>query len=120
MLGHITTFGGHPVNCAAANACIDVLKEESWIEDAEHKGLLLQEILIQSNQVKEIRRKGLFLAVELGSFEKVKEVIKRCLEKGLIGFWFLSTPTAFRLSPPLSITEKEIKKAGEIILSSLG
>jgi len=119
MLGHITTFGGHPINCAAANACVDVLKEEKWIAEAEHKGQLLEDILSQSSEINEIRRAGLFLAVELASEEKVTQVVKKCLEKGLIGFWFLSTPTAFRLSPPLSITEEEIKKAGEIILDSL-
>ena len=117
MLGHITTFGGHPINCVAANACINVLKEENWIADADKKGKLLEDILTQSDQVKEIRRTGLFLAVDLGSQEKVAQVVTKCLEKGVIGFWFLSTPTAFRLSPPLSITEAEIKEAGEIILS---
>jgi len=119
MLGHITTFGGHPINCAAANACIDVLKQENWVIQAEKKGQLLQDLLSKSDQIKEIRRAGLFLAIEMGSFEKVQQVVKDCLEKGLIGFWFLSTPTAFRLSPPLSITEEEIRTAGEIILASL-
>lgn len=119
MLGHITTFGGHPINCAAASKCIDILKQENWILKAEQKGLLLENILASSPQIKEIRRAGLFLAVEMGSFEKVAQVVKKCLDKGLIGFWFLSTPTAFRLSPPLSITEEEIKKAGKIILESL-
>jgi len=117
MLGHITTFGGHPVNCAAANACVDVLKEENWIVEAETKGQLLEDVLSQSSQVKEIRRAGLFLAIDLGNQDKVAQVVKKCLEKGVIGFWFLSTPTAFRLSPPLSITEKEIKEVGETILS---
>ncbi len=119
MLGHITTFGGHPINCAAANACINVLKEENWVAEAESKGQLLASILSDSPQIKEIRRTGLFLAVEMESEEKVAQVVEKCLEKGVIGFWFLSTPTAFRLSPPLSITEDEIKKAGEIILSCL-
>lgn len=119
MLGHITTFGGHPINCAAANACINVLKEESWIADADKKGQLLEHIIAQSEHVKEIRRAGLFLAVDLGSQEKVAQVVTKCLEKGVIGFWFLSTPTAFRLSPPLSITEEEIREAGEIILSCI-
>ncbi len=119
ILGHITTFGGHPVNCAAANACINVLKQESWIADAEQKGQLLEDILSQSKQVSEIRRAGLFLAIEMGSFEKVKQVVEKCLDKGLIGFWFLSTPTAFRLSPPLSITTEEIREAGKLILSCI-
>ena len=119
MLGHITTFGGHPVNCAAANACIDILKEENWIAEAEQKGQLLECTLSKSSQIKAIRRAGLFLAIEMESQEKVALVVKKCLEKGLIVFWFLSTPTAFRLSPPLSITEEEIRAAGDIILDSL-
>lgn len=119
MLGHITTFGGHPINCAAANACINVLKEESWITEAEQKGQLLEDILSQSEEVKEIRRAGLFLAVDLGSQDKVAQVVQQCLEKGVIGFWFLSTPTAFRLSPPLSITEEEIREAGQLIIDSI-
>jgi acetylornithine/N-succinyldiaminopimelate aminotransferase len=119
MLGHITTFGGHPINCAAANACINLLNEENWIAEAEQKGKLLEDIIAKSDQVKEIRRTGLFLAIEMESEDKVAQVVSSCLEKGVIGFWFLSTPTAFRLSPPLSITEEEIKEAGEVILSSI-
>jgi len=119
MLGHITTFGGHPVNCAAANACINVLKKEKWISEANKKGQLLEDILSKSSQIKEIRRAGLFFAIEMGSFEKVKQVVDNCLDKGLIGFWFLSTPTAFRISPPLSITEEEIRTAGQIIIKSV-
>jgi acetylornithine/succinyldiaminopimelate/putrescine aminotransferase len=119
MLGHITTFGGHPVNCAAANACINVLKQKNWIYEAEIKGQLLEAILAKSKQIKKIRRAGLFLAIEMSSQEKVQKVVEKCLEKGLIGFWFLSTPTAFRLSPPLSITDDEIRVASEIILSSI-
>ncbi|MDG1475886.1 MAG: aspartate aminotransferase family protein [Vicingaceae bacterium] len=119
MLGHITTFGGHPVNCAAANACINVLKEENWIKEADEKGQLLVDILKQSEKIKEIRRAGLFFAVDLGDENLVAEVVKKCLDKGVIGFWFLSTPTAFRLSPPLSISEKEIKEVGKTILECI-
>jgi len=119
MLGHITTFGGHPVICAAANACIEVLKSEKWIDDAESKGKRLANVLLQNDDVIEVRQKGLFFAVEMGSFDRVKQVVDKCLELGLIGFWFLSTPTAFRLSPPLSITNNEIDLAGQIILQAI-
>jgi len=119
MLGHITTFGGHPVNTAAANACIDVLKNENWIEQADAKAKVLVDVLLVHKDVLEIRQKGLFFAVEMGSFDRVKLVVDKCLEKGLIGFWFLSTPTAFRLSPPLSITFKEIDLAANIILEAI-
>jgi len=119
VLGHITTFGGHPVICAAANACIEVLNEENWIAEADRKGKLLANILQQSNKVKEIRRIGLFFAIEMESTEVVAQVVEKCMDKGIIGFWFLSCPDAFRLSPPLSITEKEIKEVGKIILSCI-
>ncbi|MFD1550619.1 aspartate aminotransferase family protein [Putridiphycobacter roseus] len=119
MLGHITTFGGHPVVCAAANACIDVLKSEPWMEEVEAKGELLETIVNAHPDVIEIRRKGLFFAIEMGSFDRVKAVVDKCLEKGLIGFWFLSCPTAFRLSPPISITKEEMEAAANIILRAI-
>ncbi|MBW6484377.1 MAG: aspartate aminotransferase family protein [Vicingaceae bacterium] len=116
VLGHITTFGDHPVIAAAANACINVLKTTDWIAKTEEKGRYLENLLKQHYAIKEIRRAGLFFAIEMGSFEIVKKVVEGCLEEGLIGFWFLSTPTAFRLSPPLCITYEELKTAAEIIL----
>jgi len=119
MLGHITTFGGHPVNTAAANACIDILKNENWIEQSDAKAKLLVDKLLTNKNVLEVRQKGLFFAIEMGSFDRVKLVVDKCLEKGLIGFWFLSTPTAFRLSPPLSITFEEIEMAAKIILEAI-
>ena len=119
VLGHITTFGGHPINCAAANACIHVLKKENWIAEAELKGKLLEEILSASPKISAIRRAGLFLAIELASQEATQQLVKKCLKKGVIGFWFLSTPTAFRISPPLSISLDEIKNVAKIMLACL-
>lgn len=119
VLGHITTFGGHPVVAAAANACINVLKSENWIDEVEEKGALLESLLAEHPVVGEIRRKGLFLAVEIGSFERVRFLVDTCLEKGLIAFWFLSTPSAFRLSPPISISTQEIHQAADIIKEAL-
>lgn len=119
MLGHITTFGGHPVISAAASECIKVLKAENWISEVEEKGQLLAGILEVNNEVIEIRRKGLFFAIEMKDFDRVKLVVDKCLEKGLIGFWFLSCSNAFRLSPPLSITISEITEAGRIILEAI-
>lgn len=119
MLGHITTFGGHPVICAAANAGLEVLTEEVNLEEVERLGKLLTEIIGKSTEIKEIRRIGMMLAFDMESFERVERVVKRCLEKGLISFWFLSHPYSFRLSPPLTINEDEIIKAGEIILESI-
>lgn len=119
MLGHITTFGGHPVICAAANACVNVLKTEDWIRDCEMKGHILETMLKQHSEIVEIRRAGLLFAIQMKSAERVQQIVERCLDKGLIGFWFLSCPDSFRLSPPLSITVDEIEFAGNLILDAL-
>lgn len=119
MLGHITTFGGHPVVCAAAAACLEVLHEENWISEADSKGQLLEDMLKGHNSINEIRRIGLMFAIDMKSAEHVQEVVDSCLKEGLISFWFLSHPNSFRLSPPISITTDETRKAGEIILKAL-
>ncbi|MGB0805364.1 MAG: aspartate aminotransferase family protein [Salibacteraceae bacterium] len=114
MLGHITTFGGHPVNCAAALANLKVIKNEINWKEVERKGLLM-EGLLQHSEVKEIRRKGLFFAIDMDGFDKVKTVFDYCLENGVITFWFLSTGYAFRLSPPLNISDADIHHACSVI-----
>jgi len=119
MLGHITTFGGHPVCCAAANACLTILRKENWIEDCEKKGAFLESMLQSNSEIKEIRRAGLLFAVEMDTADRVQQIVERCLEKGLIGFWFLSCPNSFRLSPPISITFDEIELAGNLILEAI-
>ena len=119
VLGHVTTFGGHPVVCAAAAACLEVLAESNWISEVEKKGELLEEMLATNPAIKEIRRAGLMLAVDMESDERVQKVVDKCLELGLISFWFLSHPSSFRLSPPLSITEAELQEAGGIILEAI-
>jgi len=119
MLGHITTFGGHPVICAAANACLDVMTTEIDYEEVERLGKLLEDLLRPVDEIVEIRRIGMMFAFDMSSFERVERVVKKCLEMGLISFWFLSHPDSFRLSPPLTITEEEIKKAGEIIREAI-
>lgn len=119
MLGHITTFGGHPVNCAAAAATIDVMLDDKIVEDVDEKGAFLEGILQQSPLVKEIRRKGLMFAIDLENFEQVEQVVQHCMKNGLISFWFLSCPASFRLSPPLNISFEELEKAGQIILEAM-
>ena len=119
MLGHITTFGGHPVICAAGAACLDILKNEINLEEVERLGQLLESLLSKNKEILEIRRIGMLFAFDMESFERVEKVVKRGMEKGLISFWFLSHPYSFRLSPPLNISEEEIRKAGKIILESI-
>jgi acetylornithine/succinyldiaminopimelate/putrescine aminotransferase len=115
ILGHITTFGGHPVICAAGNAAIEILRDEIDLDQVEQKGKLLEELLEDESEIKEIRRIGMMFAFDMESFERVERVVKRCLEMGLISFWFLSHPYSFRLSPPLTINEDEIREAARII-----
>lgn len=115
MLGHITTFGGHPVCCAAASANIDIISN-GLLEDVERKGALIKELLAHPI-VKEIRQIGLMLAIDLESQEITQKVVEGCLEKGAITFWFLSHPASFRLAPPLTISFEEIKEACDIITS---
>jgi acetylornithine/succinyldiaminopimelate/putrescine aminotransferase len=119
MLGHITTFGGHPVVTAAANAFLEVMQTEIDFEEVERKGQLLVDMLKVNPEIIEIRRIGMMFAFDMKSFERVEKVVKRCLELGLISFWFLSHPYSFRLSPPLNITEAEMRKAGDIILQAI-
>ncbi|MEY4604058.1 MAG: hypothetical protein RIT43_1350 [Bacteroidota bacterium] len=119
MLGHITTFGGHPVVCAAGAACLEVLKNEIDLNEVERLGALLESIVGNNKEIKEVRRIGMMFAFDMESFERVERVVKRCLEKGLISFWFLSHPYSFRLSPPLTISEEQIRKAGQLILESI-
>ena len=118
MLGHITTFGGNPISCAASLATINVIQEEKLLKGVEEKGLLFEELLSNSH-IKEIRRFGLMFALEFEDFETVERIVKYCLQQGVICFWFLSCPNAFRIAPPLTITEKEIRKACQIITDGI-
>ena len=118
ILGHITTFGGHPVSCAAAVATLDVLNNENLIADVKRKGELFRKYLTHP-QIREIRGVGLFMAVELKDFTQVKKVIDKSIEKGLITDWFLFHDSAFRIAPPLIITDDEIVKACNILNESI-
>jgi acetylornithine/succinyldiaminopimelate/putrescine aminotransferase len=110
ILGHITTFGGHPVCCAAAVATIEAIEEEQLLRDVENKGKYLEDLL-QHPSIKEIRRKGLMFAVEFESAELVYKIVDECLENGVITFYFLSCPESFRLAPPLTVSFEELEKA---------
>jgi acetylornithine/N-succinyldiaminopimelate aminotransferase len=118
ILGHITTFGGHPVCCAAGLAALEVLLDNELYQQVAEKEALLRELLVHP-AIKEIRGKGLMLALELESFDLNKKIIDRCIANGVITDWFLHCSNAMRLAPPLIITHDEIKKACEIIIESV-
>lgn len=119
ILGHITTFGGHPVCCAAAKANLEVLTRiEPWLEQVNEKGALFKKLLVHP-QIKEVRQIGLMIAVDLPSPEMVDAVVSALLKEGYISFYFLSTRYAFRLAPPLCITEQEIELACNAIIDAI-
>lgn len=118
ILGHITTFGGHPVSCAAGLAGLEVLLEENLIAGVAAKEALFRKHLVHP-KIQEIRGKGLMLCIELGDFDLVQHVAAYCQERGLIIDWFLHCNTALRIAPPLSIGEKEIEEACLLLLEAL-
>lgn len=107
ILGHITTFGGHPVSCAAALASLRYLMENKIVEEVTSKEILFKKMLVHPS-IKEVRGKGLLLAMELGNANDLDRFLKLALEDGLILDFFLFCNTAVRIAPPLIITEKEI------------
>lgn len=119
VLGHITTFGGHPVSCAAALANIEVLKNEKLIESVEAKSELFLELLSKSPSIKQIRASGLMIALQLDNFAHVKKVIDICIEQGVIIDWFLFNDSSIRIAPPLTISTKQISTACKVILKAL-
>ncbi len=118
VLGHITTFGGHPVSCAAAIANLEVIKNEKLAEQVENKAELFHKYLNHPS-IKSFRGKGLLIALQIKDEQTNLEVIDKCIEKGVIIDWFLFAPDCMRIAPPLIISEEEIKAACEIILSCL-
>lgn len=118
VLGHITTFGGHPLPCVAGLAALDALLAEGMADNARRMGALFKELLAHP-AIREVRGEGLMLAVDLGDADRVQRVVMGCLEKGVLGFWFLSCPTAFRIAPPLTISEAQVREACGVILDTL-
>ncbi len=119
VLGHITTFGGHPVSCAAAIASLKILLKERWIGDVEKKSEHFVKAIGVHPLVKEVRAAGLLIAVDLGNEEYARRVLPMLIEEGVLSDWFLFCPTAFRIAPPLCISEDEVEYAIERIIKVL-
>jgi len=118
ILGHITTFGGHPVSSVAGLASLKVILEEELLNDVAAKGNLFRSLLVHP-LIREIRGIGLMMCIQLDSFDQVERVSKLCAADGVVIDWFLHCETALRIAPPLIITEEEIRKACEVILKAL-
>jgi acetylornithine/succinyldiaminopimelate/putrescine aminotransferase len=118
-LGHITTFGGHPVCCAAGLAALNYLINNNIVEQVEQKGALFEKLLRPHPRILEIRRSGLLLALELGKAEYLYRLMEIFKEIGIMSDWFLYCDTAFRISPPLTISEAEIEECCILIREAL-
>jgi len=118
VLGHITTFGGHPVSCAAGKAALEVLLEGNFIAAVKRKEQILLDHL-ESPKILTIRSFGLWAALEFENFEANKKVNDRCIEKGLITDWFIFAPQCLRVAPPLIITEEELINACALIKQAI-
>ncbi len=118
MLGHITTFGGNPVCCASALAVLNVIEDEGLLATVEEKGKLIEQLIVHP-KIKEVRRFGLLFAFDFDSEERVNRIVQYAKEHGVICYWFLSHPNSFRIAPPLTITEEEIRLACSVIFKAI-
>ncbi len=118
VLGHITTFGGHPVSCAAGLAGFKALIDDGYIDAIKQKEQLFKKLLVHTS-IKKIHSAGLWMALEFDSFETNKKVIDNCLANGLLTDWFLFAPQCLRIAPPLTISEEQIEEASRIILNAI-
>lgn len=118
-LGHITTFGGHPVACSAAAAFLRVLKSEIRFDQVETAASTFRSIIGNHPEILEVRNQGLMFAFDMASAERVERVVMRCLEKRILTFWFLSHPYSFRLAPPLTITPEEARYYAQEIYQAI-
>lgn len=118
VLGHITTFGGHPVCCATGLAAMQALLEEAHVESVQKKAALFKSLLVHP-AIKRINSFGLWMAVEFDSFATCKKVIDYSIEQGVITDWFLFASNSLRISPPLIISEEQIQQACTIILEGI-
>jgi acetylornithine/N-succinyldiaminopimelate aminotransferase len=116
VLGHITTFGGHPLSCAAGFAAMKVLFDENLIAQVAEKEKLFHQLLVHPS-IKAIRSAGLLMAVEFENFQTNKRIIDACIGDGLLTDWFLFASNCLRIAPPLTISFSEIGEICRIILS---
>ncbi len=119
VLGHITTFGGNPVCCAAGLSALRYIQDNDLCQRACAMGELFERELRGVEGVVEIRRSGLIMAVELGSSQRLFDIMDEFKACGIMSDWFLFCDTAFRISPPLTITEKEVREVCQLIKSAI-
>ena len=117
-LGHITTFGGHPVNCAASFATLNFIINNNLMSKINNKEVLFRKLL-SHRKIKNINGKGLMLSIDLDSKDERDKLVANCMDDGLLLFYFLFNETSVRLTPPLTISNEEIIEGCEIIINNL-
>jgi acetylornithine/succinyldiaminopimelate/putrescine aminotransferase len=118
ILGHITTFGGHPVNCAASLATLEIVNDKKLLDEVGEKEKMFR-TLLKHPDIRSVNGMGLLLSVEFESYEKNKAIIDRCVEKGIVTDWFLFNSYSMRIAPPLTISREQVSEACAIILSCI-
>lgn len=118
VLGHITTFGGHPVSCAAGKAAMEVLLKGNYIKTVSKKEVILKEQLVHPAIISS-QSKGLWMSLQFASDDLCRRIVHQCVQNGLITDWFLFAPDRLRIAPPLIITEEELKQVCSLILKSI-
>ena len=117
-LGHITTFGGHPVNCAASHATLKFILENNIVEEINEKEALFRKMLVHE-KIKSITGKGLMLSIDLYDNHEINNIVESCMKDGLLLFYFLFNDSSIRITPPLTITLNEIEEGCKILLKNL-
>lgn len=118
VLGHITTFGGHPVSCAAGKTAFEVLLKGGWIQEVKQKEqLLLQEL--RHPAIRSVNHHGLWVSLQFETEEKAQAVVHRCVQNGLVTDWFLFAPDRLRIAPPLIATAEQLRELCAIVLKSI-
>ncbi len=118
VLGHITTFGGHPLSCAAGKAALEVLLEGKWIEAAFEKEAFLKKTLVHP-AIQQINTAGLWMSLQFATAELNQRIVHQCVKNGLITDWFLFAPDRLRIAPPLITSMEELESICQIILQSI-
>jgi acetylornithine/succinyldiaminopimelate/putrescine aminotransferase len=118
VLGHITTFGGHPVSCAAGKAALEVLLDGNYIQAIREKEKLLLKQLVHPAIISR-QHCGLWMSLQFASEKIAQSVVHQCVQNGLITDWFVFAPDRLRIAPPLIITEAELAEVCATILRSI-
>jgi acetylornithine/succinyldiaminopimelate/putrescine aminotransferase len=118
VLGHITTFGGNPVSCAAGHAALEVLLKEDWMKEVKKKEQILVDQLVHP-AIMHRNYMGLWMSLQFDSSELTKKIAATCIQNGIITDWFLFAEDRIRIAPPLCITNKELLEAIQVIQKSI-